>query len=265
MSAIGVASGGRLGGIPMGSPAKSWTPMMARDCALVVRREVQREVSAADLAGRPARSQLYRGSGWALSAVSDRWQRVDEWRRYPAEPSCRSRRRGIRPRYTGGIRELYQQLKRFQVRPAADRHSVCLADRPVRAGHDRQGQREQRAIAPLPDRQPGGVRLLRPHDGGGCAQSLGMKDAFVPSSVLRLRRRLSEDKMINIDIADVLFAGMVFPVMKFVKKIVLPRVRKAWEKVKEVAKKMACTEAPPVSDLESQSESNGSTDDLDHA
>ena len=100
-----------------------------------------------------------------------------------------------------------------------------------------------------------------------------MKDAFVPSSVLRLRRRLSEDKMINIDIADVLFAGMVFPVMKFVKKIVLPRVRKAWEKVKEVAKKMACTEAPPVSeapspivsDLESQSESNGSTDDLDHA
>ena len=90
-----------------------------------------------------------------------------------------------------------------------------------------------------------------------------MKDAFVPSSVLRLRRRLSEDKMINIDIADVLFAGMVFPVMKFVKKIVLPRVRKAWEKVKEVAKKMACTEAPPVSDLESQSESNGSTDDLD--
>ena len=169
------------------------------------------------------------------------------------------------PRYTGGIRELYQQLKRFQVRPAADRHSVCLADRPVRAGHDRQGQREQRAIAPLPDRQPGGVRLLRPHDGGGCAQSLGMKDAFVPSSVLRLRRRLSEDKMINIDIADVLFAGMVFPVMKFVKKIVLPRVRKAWEKVKEVAKKMACTEAPPVSDLESQSESNGSTDDLDHA
>ena len=60
-----------------------------------------------------------------------------------------------------------------------------------------------------------------------------MKDAFVPSSVLRLRRRLSEDKMINIDIADVLFAGMVFPVMKFVKKIVLPRVRKAWEKVKE--------------------------------
>ena len=59
-----------------------------------------------------------------------------------------------------------------------------------------------------------------------------MKDAFVPSSVLRLRRRLSEDKMINIDIADVLFAGMVFPVMKFVKKIVLPRVRKAWEKVK---------------------------------
>ena len=94
---------------------------------------------------------------------------------------------------------------------------------------------------------------------------LGMNDAFVPSSVLRLRRRLSEDKMINIDIADVLFAGMVFPVMKFVKKIVLPRVRKAWEKVKEVAKKMACTEAPPVSDLESQSESNGSTDDLDHA
>ena len=92
-----------------------------------------------------------------------------------------------------------------------------------------------------------------------------MKDAFVPSSVLRLRRRLSEDKMINIDIADVLFAGMVFPVMTFVKKIVLPRVRKAWEKVKEVAKKMACTEAPPVSDLESQSESNGSTDDLDHA
>ena len=92
-----------------------------------------------------------------------------------------------------------------------------------------------------------------------------MKDAFVPSSVLRLRRRLSEDKMINIDIADVLFAGMVFPVMKFVKKIVLPRVRKAWEKVKEVAKKMACTEAPPVSDLESQSESNGSTDDLGHA
>ena len=84
-----------------------------------------------------------------------------------------------------------------------------------------------------------------------------MKDAFVPSSVLRLRRRLSEDKMINIDIADVLFAGMVFPVMKFVKKIVLPRVRKAWEKVKEVAKKMSCTEAPPVSDLESQSESNG--------
>ena len=92
-----------------------------------------------------------------------------------------------------------------------------------------------------------------------------MKDAFVPSSVLRLRRRLSEEKMINIDIADVLFAGMVFPVMKFVKKIVLPRVRKAWEKVKEVAKKMACTQAPPVSDLESQSESNGSTDDLDHA
>ena len=92
-----------------------------------------------------------------------------------------------------------------------------------------------------------------------------MKDAFVPSSVLRLRRRLSEDKMINIDIADVLFAGMVFPVMTFVKKIVLPRVRKAWEKVKEVAKKMACAEAPPVSDLESQSESNGSTDDLDHA
>ena len=92
-----------------------------------------------------------------------------------------------------------------------------------------------------------------------------MKDAFVPSSVLRLRRRLSEEKMINIDIADVLFAGMVFPVMKFVKKIVLPRVRKAWEKVKEVAKKMSCTEAPPVSDLESQSESNGSTDDLDHA
>ena len=153
------------------------------------------------------------------------------------------------------------------------RGCLHLADRPVRAGHDRQGQREQRAIAPLPDRQPGGVRLLRPHDGGGCAQSLGMKDAFVPSSVLRLRRRLSEDKMINIDIADVLFAGMVFPVMKFVKKIVLPRVRKAWEKVKEVAKKMACTEAPPVSeapspivsDLESQSESNGSTDDLDHA
>ena len=92
-----------------------------------------------------------------------------------------------------------------------------------------------------------------------------MKDAFVPSSVLRLRRRLSEEKMINIDIADVLFAGMVFPVMKFVKKIVLPRVRKAWEKVKEVAKKMSCTEAPPVSDLESQSESNVSTDDLDHA
>ena len=93
-----------------------------------------------------------------------------------------------------------------------------------------------------------------------------MKDAFVPSSVLRLRRRLSEDKMINIDIADVLFAGMVFPVMKYVvKKIVLPRVRKAWEKVKEVAKKMSCTEAPPVSDLESQSESNVSTDDLDHA
>ena len=92
-----------------------------------------------------------------------------------------------------------------------------------------------------------------------------MKDAFVPSSVLRLRRRLFEDKVIDIDIADVLFAGMVFPVMKFVKKIVLPRVRKAWEKVKEVAKKMSCTEAPPVSDLESQSESNGSTDDLDHA
>ena len=93
-----------------------------------------------------------------------------------------------------------------------------------------------------------------------------MKDAFVPSSVLRLRRRLSEDKMINIDIADVLFAGMVFPVMKYaVKKIVLPRVRKAWEKVQEVAKKMACAEAPTVSDLESQSESNGSTDDLDHA
>ena len=86
-----------------------------------------------------------------------------------------------------------------------------------------------------------------------------MKDAFVPSSVLRLRRRLSEDKMINIDIADVLFAGMVFPVMKFVKKIVLPRVRKAWEKVKEVAKKMACTEAPPVSDLESQSASRSPT------
>ena len=161
--------------------------------------------------------------------------------------------------------EAARKLKQFQVQPAAARHSVCLADRPVRAGHDRQGQREQRAIAPLPDRQPGCVRLLRPHDGGGCAQSLGMKDAFVPSSVLRLRRRLSEDKMINIDIADVLFAGMVFPVMKFVKKIVLPRVRKAWEKVKEVAKKMACTEAPPVSDLESQSESNGSTDDLDHA
>ena len=38
------------------------------------------------------------------------------------------------PRYTGGIRELYQQLKQFQVRPAAARHSVCLADRPVRAG-----------------------------------------------------------------------------------------------------------------------------------
>ena len=95
---------------------------------------------------------------------------------------------------------------------------------------------------------------------------LGMKDAFVPSSVLRLRRRLFEDKVIDIDIADVLFAGMVFPVMKYVvKKIVLPRVHKAWEKVKEVAKKMACTEAPPVSDLESQSESNGSTDDLDHA
>ena len=76
--------------------------------------------------------------------------------------------------------------------------------------------------------------------------------------------------MINIDIADVLFAGMVFPVMKkivldVVKKIVLPRVRKAWEKVKEVAKKMSCNEAPPVSDLESQSESNVSTDDLDHA
>ena len=71
--------------------------------------------------------------------------------------------------------------------------------------------------------------------------------------------------VIDIDITDVLFAGMVFPVMTFVKKIVLPRVRKAWEKVKEVAKKMACTEAPPVSDLESQSESNVSKDDLDHA
>lgn len=87
-----------------------------------------------------------------------------------------------------------------------------------------------------------------------------MKDAFVPSSVLRLRRRLFEDKVIDIDIADVLFAGMVFPVMKYVvKKIVLPRVRKAWEKVKEVAKKMACTEAPPVSDLESQSASRSPT------
>ena len=173
------------------------------------------------------------------------------------------RARSMCLRYAGVF--VTRLVKQFQVQPAAARHSVCLADRPVRAGHDRQGQREQRAIAPLPDRQPGGVRLLRPHDGGGCAQSLGMKDAFVPSSVLRLRRRLSEDKMINIDIADVLFAGMVFPVMKFVKKIVLPRVRKAWEKVKEVAKKMSCTEAPPVSDLESQSESNVSTDDLDHA
>ena len=237
---------------------------MARDCALVVRREVHPEVSAADWpdgpleasasAARDGRSQLCPTAGRELTNGGATLLN------HHVGPAAVVYGRGIRV----GYGSYTNNSSDFRCRPPLTA-TACASLTARRA----QAMAVKVNVIKEPSRRS---RIANPAACVFCVLtllvmvplSLGMKDAFVPSSVLRLRRRLFEDKVIDIDIADVLFAGMVFPVMKFVKKIVLPRVR-AWEKVKEVAKKMACTEAPPVSDLESQSESNGSTDDLDHA
>ena len=238
---------------------------MARDCALVVRREVHPEVSAADWpdgpleasasAARDGRSQLCPTAGRELTNGGATLLN------HHVGPAAVVYGRGIRV----GYGSYTNNSSDFRCRPPLTA-TACASLTARRA----QAMAVKVNVIKEPSRRS---RIANPAACVFCVLtllvmvplSLGMKDAFVPSSVLRLRRRLFEDKVIDIDIADVLFAGMVFPVMKYVvKKIVLPRVR-AWEKVKEVAKKMACTEAPPVSDLESQSESNGSTDDLDHA
>ena len=235
---------------------------MARDCALVFGREVHREVSAADWADGPleasasaardGRSQLCPTAGRELTNGGATLLN------HHVGPAAVVYGRGIRV----GYGSYTNNSSDFRCGPPLTA-TACASLTARRA----QAMAVKVNVIKEPSRRS---RIANPAACVFCVLTMvvvvpSMKDAFVPSSVLRLRRRLSEDKMINIDIADVLFAGMVFPVMTFVKKIVLPRVRKAWEKVKEVAKKMACTEAPPVSDLESQSESNGSTDDLDHA
>ena len=64
---------------------------------------------------------------------------------------------------------------------------------------------------------------------------VNLNDA-VPTSA---RRVLSEEKVISIDLFDVISAGIIFPVAKyFFKKVLVPHIRKMWEKVKQAVKTM---------------------------
>ena len=63
---------------------------------------------------------------------------------------------------------------------------------------------------------------------------LNLNDA-VPTSA---RRVLSEEKVVHVDLFDVLKASIIFPVAEyFFKKVLVPRIRTMWEKVKKMRMK----------------------------